>query len=211
MALNYLLKRNFSFYVKHRANQSFTYEKYARNIQDTDLDFPHGKRNKIILVGRELDHLIELKLKEQQSQADLEKQIKELEEKKDDKDIKQLEILKSQREIVSGNGCILLYRSMLQMTQKLALFEMGDLVLEDIPKNHNFLVLHRLLNIHAKWEEVDKTILAFLAQFPHNPAVMYELDTIKFSEFDTQTNVTDIYWCQIIDKLQVYFDRKKFR
>jgi hypothetical protein len=31
------------------------------------------------------------------------------------------------------------------MTQKLALFEMGDLVLEDIPKNQNFLVLHRLL------------------------------------------------------------------
>ena len=100
---------------------------------------------------------------------------------------------------------------MLQMTQKLALFEMGDLVLEEIPKNHNFLILHRLMKNHAKWEEIDKTILAFLAQFPQNPHVLYDLDTIKFSEFDQQTNVTDIYWCSIIDKLQVYFDRKKFR
>jgi hypothetical protein len=62
----------------------------------------------------------------------------------------QLQSLYLKKEILSANGCILLYRSMLQMTQKLALFEMGDLVLEDIPKNQNFLVLHRLLRQHAK-------------------------------------------------------------
>lgn len=67
------------------------------------------------------------------------------------------------REIVSANGCALLYRSMLQMTQKLALFEMGDMVIEDIPKNHNFLVLHILLKRHAKFPEVDEAILRFLA------------------------------------------------
>ena len=49
------------------------------------------------------------------------------------------------------------------MAQKIALFEMGDMVIEDIPKNHNFLILHRLLRNHAKWDEVDKTILAHLA------------------------------------------------
>jgi hypothetical protein len=32
---------------------------------------------------------------------------------------------------------------------------MGDLVLEDIPKNQNFLILHRLLRKHAQLEEVD--------------------------------------------------------
>ncbi len=46
-------KSYFSLYIKNKG--SFTYENYARKIQDFDLDFPHGKRNKIILVGRELD------------------------------------------------------------------------------------------------------------------------------------------------------------
>jgi hypothetical protein len=80
---------------------------------------------------------------------------------------------------------------MLQMTQKLALFEMGDMVIEDIPRNHNFLVLHRLLRHHAKFEEIDQGILGHLATFPSNPNVLYELDTIKLSEFDHITNGTD--------------------
>lgn len=53
-------------------------------------------------------------------------------------------------------------------------------MIEDIPKNHNFLILHRLLIIHAKWEELDRSILGYLAQFPSNPSVLYDLETIKF-------------------------------
>jgi len=46
--------RAFSLYIKNRGQ--FTYEGYARKLRDQGLEFPHGKRNKIILVGRELDH-----------------------------------------------------------------------------------------------------------------------------------------------------------
>ena len=46
----------------------FSYETYARKIQDHELDFPHGKRNKIVLVGRELDTLLREKAKEQEKQ-----------------------------------------------------------------------------------------------------------------------------------------------
>ena len=114
---------------------------------------------------------------------------------------KEIDTLKKEVEIVTANGCVLIYRSIIQMTQKLALYEMGDIIVEDIPKNQNFLVLHRMLKNSAKWEEIDKTWLAYLAQFPQNPNVLYDLETIKFSEFDHQTNVTDLYWCDVIDKL----------
>ena len=46
------------------------------------MDFPHGKRNKIILCGRELDNLLEFKIKEQDKQSQLEKEIREFEDKK---------------------------------------------------------------------------------------------------------------------------------
>ena len=109
---------------------------------------------------------------------------------------------------MSANGCALLYRSMLQMTQKLALFEMGDMVIEDIPKNHNFLVLHILLKHHAKFPEVDEAILGFLASFPSNPSALYDLETFKFAEFDKVTNGTDLYWCSVIDKLHTYYTQR---
>ena len=82
---------------------------------------------------------------------------------------------------------------------------MGDMVIEDIPKNHNFLVLHYLLKQHAKYEQVDEVTLASLAQFPTNPNVLYDLETIKWSEFDTVTNGTDAYWCTMVDKLELFF------
>ena len=68
---------------------------------------------------------------------------------------------------------------------------MGDMVLEDIPRNHNFLVLHRLLRQHAKLEEVDPATIGYLASFPSNPNVLYDLETIKLSEFDKLTTGTD--------------------
>jgi hypothetical protein len=40
---------------------------------------------------------------------------------------------------------------------------MGDMVIEDIPRNHNFLVLHYLLKQHAKYGSVDEVTLASLA------------------------------------------------
>jgi hypothetical protein len=129
-----------------------SYESYASKLRDRTLDFPNGKRNKIVLVARELDQMLERKVEERDRQEEAAKKIKEIEGFKvrgnDMED--QLQSLYLKKEILSANGCILLYRSMLQMTQKLALFEMGDLVLEDIPKNQNFLVLHRLLRQHAK-------------------------------------------------------------
>ena len=79
------------------------------------------------------------------------------------------------------------------------------MVIEDIPKNHNFLVLHYLLKQHAKYEQVDEVTLASLAQFPTNPNVLYDLETIKWSEFDTVTNGTDAYWCTMVDKLELFF------
>jgi len=57
---------------------------------------------------------------------------------------------------------------------------MGDMVIEDIPRNHNFLVLHSLLKHHAKLEEIDSATLGYLASFPYNPNVLYDLETIKF-------------------------------
>ena len=54
--------RYFSLYVKNRG--SFTYEGYANKLRDYELEFPHGKRNKIILVARELDRLTKDKLSE---------------------------------------------------------------------------------------------------------------------------------------------------
>ena len=114
-----------------------------------------------------------------------------------------------QKEIVSANGCVLLYRSLLQMSQKLVLFELADIVIEDIPKNHNFLILHRLMKNHAKWPDIDRGIAGYLAQFPSNPSVLYELDTIKLSEFDVITNATDQYWCSIIDRLELFYKQNK--
>ena len=81
--------------------------------------------------------MLERKVEERDRQEEAAKKIKEIEGFKvrgnDMED--QLQSLYLKKEILSANGCILMYRSMLQMTQKLALFEMGDLVLEDIPKN----------------------------------------------------------------------------
>lgn len=68
---------------------------------------------------------------------------------------------------------------------------MADLIIEDIPKNHNFLILHRLLKNHAKWSEIDRGIIGYLAEFPSNPSVLYDLDTIKLEKFDVITNATD--------------------
>ena len=69
--------RRFSLYVKNRG--FFSYEGFARKIQDFGLDFPHGKRNKIILAGRELDTLIEAKLGEIQKQTSLKEKLHILE------------------------------------------------------------------------------------------------------------------------------------
>jgi len=56
------LSRAFSFYIRREGQ--WTYEGYARKIQDFGLKFPDGKRNKIILVSRELDHLLHHKMLE---------------------------------------------------------------------------------------------------------------------------------------------------
>ena len=53
-----MIRRAFSYFIKKRS-ENFTYEGYARKLHDKGLDFPNGKRNKIILVARELDSLIE--------------------------------------------------------------------------------------------------------------------------------------------------------
>ena len=86
---------------------------------------------------------------------------------------------------------------------------MGDIVIEDIPRNHNFLVLHYLLKQHAKYGHVDEVTVASLAQFPTNPNVLYDLETIKWTEFDNVTNGTDGYWCDLIDRLDVYFTKQR--
>lgn len=31
------------------------------------------------------------------------------------------------------------------------------------------------------------------------------MDTIKLSEFDAVTNGTDVYWCDLIDRLVVFY------
>lgn len=100
----------FSFYIKREGQ--WTYEGYARKIQDHGLKFPDGKRNKIILVGRELDDLLHHKMLEKAKQ---ERILKDLSKLKED-DEKTREELESQIETVCANGCVLLYRSMLQMT-----------------------------------------------------------------------------------------------
>ena len=161
------------------------------------------------MVARELDQMLEKKVQERERQEEVAKRIKEIEGVKvRGKEMEEeLQSMYMKKEILSANGCILLYRSMLQMTQKLALFEMGDLVLEDIPKNQNFLVLHRLLRRHAKLEEVDEATIGYLASFPSNPNVLYDLETIKLSDFDTVTTGTDHYWCTLVDKLEAWFKR----
>ena len=55
----------------------------------------------------------------------------------------------------------------------------------------SFLILHRLLKNHAKWSEIDRGIIGYLAEFPSNPSVLYDLDTIKLEKFDVITNATD--------------------
>ena len=72
-----LVKRGFSFYIKKRQD-NFTYEGYARKLQDKGLEFPHGKRNKIILVARELDQMIVYKLQEVEKQTIINKEIEEI-------------------------------------------------------------------------------------------------------------------------------------
>lgn len=52
--------------------------------------------------------------------------------------------------------------------------------------------------------------MAHLAQFPNNLNVLYDLDTINFSDFDSITNGTDIYWCSVIDKHEEYFKKIEF-
>ncbi|TNV86048.1 hypothetical protein FGO68_gene6325 [Halteria grandinella] len=206
-----LATRSFSLYLKNRG--TFTYESVALKIRDKQLDFPHGKRNKIVLCARELDYMMEYKIKERETQQEVLKSIGEVKGKyqagqtMSEHDQKILNELESKREILSANSLVLLYRSMLQMTQKLALFEMGDMVIEDIPRNHNFLVLHSLLKHHAKLEEIDQATLGCLASFPMNPNVLYDLETIKFEEFDAVTNGTDLYWMNLIDKLEGYFKK----
>ena len=85
-------------------------------MQDKGLEFPHGKRNKIILVARELDQMIVYKLQEVEKQTIINKEIEEikgnggkLDKEKEDK----MEALKNQKEIVCANGCVSLYRAML--------------------------------------------------------------------------------------------------
>ena len=111
------------------------------------------------------------------------------------------------RETVAANGCIILYRAMLQMTQRLALLKMGDIMIEDVPKNQNFLIMHSLLVHYAKIEPVDPCILGFLATFPNNPNILYEMDTVKWEEFEAMTTATDKYWCYLIDKLEKVFKK----
>ena len=55
-----MFKRYFSLYIKQAG--SFTYESYAAKIRDKGLEFPHGKRNKIVLAARELDKLLSAKV-----------------------------------------------------------------------------------------------------------------------------------------------------
>lgn len=40
-----------------------------------------------------------------------------------------------------------------------------------------------------------------------NPNVLYDLETIKFEEFDAITNGTDLYWVKLIEKLEAYFKK----
>ena len=40
------------------------------------MDFPHGKRNKIILAARELERLIDVKVEEEAKQKELAEEIK---------------------------------------------------------------------------------------------------------------------------------------
>lgn len=47
-------------------------------MRDFELEFPHGKRNKIILVARELDRLIEDKLGEVEKQKDIAKRLDDI-------------------------------------------------------------------------------------------------------------------------------------
>lgn len=56
--------RAFSLYLKQRG--TFTYESVAKRIRDRDLTFPDGKRNKIVLCARELDHMMEYKIQERE-------------------------------------------------------------------------------------------------------------------------------------------------
>lgn len=107
--MSQIIKRSFSLYLKQAG--TFTYESYANKIRDKGLDFPHGKRNKIVLAARELDHLLKSKIEEVQSQEELAAKIKDPKTTPEDR-----EKLSSKTEIVSANGCALLYRSMLQMT-----------------------------------------------------------------------------------------------
>jgi hypothetical protein len=110
-----LIRRGFSYYIKKR-QENFTYEGYAKKLQDKGLDFPHGKRNKIILAARELDQLIVNKLLEVEKQAIISKEIEEIKGqggKLDKEQEEKMEGLKSKREIVCGNGCVSLYRAML--------------------------------------------------------------------------------------------------
>ena len=111
-----MIKRSFSLFIKTRGTPTpFTYECYAKKLRDRSLDFPHGKRNKIILAARELDRLIEIKLDERDRQEEVISRIAELEKVKnrDKGQEAQLQELEQKKEIVSANGCILLYRSML--------------------------------------------------------------------------------------------------
>ena len=54
------------------------YETQALKLRDGGLDFPHGKRNKIILCARELDQLLARKVEEREQQEKLDKRLKEL-------------------------------------------------------------------------------------------------------------------------------------
>jgi hypothetical protein len=59
-----LAKKSFFYFKVNHLNRVLnlrgigTYESHSRKLQDKELAFPHGKRNKIILVARELDHMI---------------------------------------------------------------------------------------------------------------------------------------------------------
>ncbi len=59
-----LAKKSFFYFKNNHINIAFnlrgigTYESHSKKLQDKELSFPHGKRNKIILVARELDHMI---------------------------------------------------------------------------------------------------------------------------------------------------------
>jgi membrane protein insertase Oxa1/YidC/SpoIIIJ len=68
-----------------------------------------------VLVARELDAMILGKVEEDRRMQEVERRIKEIQQvnnRSKEMDA-ELQDLMSKREIVSGNGCILLYRSML--------------------------------------------------------------------------------------------------